>query len=284
MRPLTPKQISGASLLIVLLGFPAIAGQTTRHRQDPFRKFVTRLPDVDRLEIVEVKPVLTDDLAQMQCNRGGLICAPDNFPYQTGAKKTLTDLEAKKFARFWRTLTRDRLAPRDRCLTPDHVLRFFKGDSLILQTQICASCEKISLPTIGVVAVEGHSYPYYSLREALVSDAELRRRWERFKQKMNSQVGKQLSFIGLITQGKGGLTIDYDEWVIWLSGVDLAQVNMLNNLGCHTAVKVSGVLQYHSNPMKGKPTDQQQEPDHFYFERPQIEVVRTNGRYERSRR
>src|SRR5262252_6747409 len=145
MRPLTPKQISGASLLIVLLGFPAIAGQTTRHKEDPFRKFVTRLPDIDRLEIVEVKPVLTDDLAQVQCNSSGLICAPDNFPYQTGAKKTLTGLEAKKFARVWRSLTRDRLAPRTKCLTPDYVLRFFKADDLMLETQVCVLCHTITL-------------------------------------------------------------------------------------------------------------------------------------------
>ena len=231
------------------------------------------------MEIVAVKPVLTDDLTHLQCNKGGLICAPDNFPYQTDSKRTLAGADAKKFARFWRSLRRDRLAPRDRCLTPDHVLRFFKADSLILETQVCVLCRKITLPTVGVVSVAGSiKHPYDDLQDVLLPDAELRRRWQSFQQKMMPQVGKQLSLVGLISEGKAVLTIDYDEWIIYLDGVDLREVNVLNNLACHTAVRVSGRLQYYSTPKTDMALQQQRPPDHFFFDRPQIEIVRTNGR------
>jgi hypothetical protein len=284
MKVLTLKQLFAGTLLVILLSAAAGIAQTSGRKLDSFRKFVTRLPDIDKLEIVEVKPVLTDDLAQLQCNRGGLICAPDNFPYQPGSKRTLVGAEAKKFVRVWRSLTLDRLAPRSKCLTPDYVLRFFKADNLILETQVCALCHKITLPTVGVVSVEGSKkYPYYNLQDALLPDRELRRRWQSFKEKMMLRAGKQLSLVGLIT-GKAVLSIEYDDWDVYLSGVDLEQVNILNNLACHTAVKVTGILQYYSAPNTGNsPIAQQRPPDHFYFDRPQIEVVRTNGRYARSR-
>jgi hypothetical protein len=279
------KRLFAATLIITALGAAVEAGQTNRRRPDPFRQFVTQLPHVDRLEIVEVKPVLTDDLRDIQCHQGGLICAPDTFPYRTDSKMTLVGPEAEKFLRVWRSLTRDRQAPRTKCLTPEYVLRFFKADNLILETQVCALCHKITLPTAGVVSVAGsNTYPYYDLQNALLPDRELRRRWQSFKEKMMPRAGKQLSLVGLITGGKAVLSIEYDDWDVYLSGVDLAQVNILNNLACHTAVKVTGILQYYSAPNTGNsPIAQQRPPDHFYFDRPQIEVVRTNGSYARSR-
>ena len=140
-------------------------------------------------------------------------------------------------------------------------------------------CRKITLPTVGVVSVAGSiKHPYDDLQDVLLPDAELRRRWQSFQQKMMPQVGKQLSLVGLISEGKAVLTIDYDEWIIYLDGVDLREVNVLNNLACHTAVRVSGRLQYYSTPKTDMALQQQRPPDHFFFDRPQIEIVRTNGR------
>lgn len=240
-----------------------------------FRRYVTRLPDVDRIEITELKPVLTADLKSIHCQQAGLVCAPDTFPYQIGATRTLAGKQAKAFARFWRSLRRDR-SVNDQCMELDHRLRFFEGPKLVLEIQVCAFCEMIALPGAGVVSVDGSNQAPYNLREAFVSDSELQQRRERFDREMMPQVGQQVSVIGLIGLGKGFL-IDYGEWYIQLEGVDLTLVNKLLNLGCHTAVKVTGTLRYFTS--EPGPPGVQRLPDHFYFDQPQIEVVRVDKPY-----
>ena len=95
-----------------------------------------------------------------------------------------------------------------------------------------------------------------------------------------TQVGRRITLLGLIVQSKSALTIAYGEGQIDLSGVSTARVNELINLGCHTAVRVSGTLQYYPEPGPQKATviPQQRSPEHFYFSAPRIEVVRVEKR------
>jgi hypothetical protein len=251
---------------------------------DLFRKYVKRLPDVDRIEVAELKPVLTDNLKEVDCKQAGLVCAPDMFPYRTGSIRTLRGHEAIAVATMWRSQARDYLSPNHGCLTPDYLLRFFKADKLILQTQACALCHEITLPVLGVVRVGGpFRGPYYDLQNWLLPDPALAKRWQSFTEKMIPKVGQEVTVIGLIELGKG-VFIFYDDWEIGLERADLGQINELLNLGCHTAVKVTGVLKHYTLPANSnRPIAVQRPPDHFYFDRPRIEVMRVEKPRHRKR-
>jgi hypothetical protein len=271
------KLIVSAAVLCCLIA--AVSSQSRRVR-GPFDQFVKRLPPVDRIEVVTLEPLLNDEVKTADCKRPGLVCAPDGFPYRATSLKTLVGNEAQRMARLWRALARDTFARPNNCLLPDHELRFFKNNQLLLDTEVCSLCRQITLPRIGVVAVEETKYdPEYDLQEALTPDPSFAEQRERFKREMMPKAGQPLTVIGLITRGKGGLTIDYGEWDIELNNIDLARVNELNNLGCHTAVKVAGILQYYEPLPATSPLTQQRLPAHLYFDKPQIEVLRVEGRW-----
>ena len=259
---------------------PALAQRSTAPAA--FRKYVTKLPAVDRIEISELKPVLTGKLNDVDCKQAGLVCAPDTFPYQPGPVKTLSGAEAIAVASMWRAQKWDRTVHLHGCLAPDHLLRFFKGDKLILQTQVCAACHDITLPMLGVVRVEGpFKEPYFDLRGWLLPDSLLAKRRREFTDNMLPKVGQELAVIGLIALGKG-VYIDSDDWEIELDGVDVARLNELLNLGCHAAVRITGVLQHYTPPpAMNVPIAVQMPPDHFYFVRPQIEVIRVEDPHHR---
>ena len=148
--------VSFAAVVLFYLFAPAITlSQGNGRARDPFSQFVKKLPAVDRVEVIAVHPLLSEDLKNADCTRSGLVCAPDSYPYEIGAVKSLVGDEANNFAVLWRALERATLYYDDRCLVPDHVLRFFQGDRILLESQICTLCRKVTLPTIGVVSVEG---------------------------------------------------------------------------------------------------------------------------------
>ena len=244
------------------------------NKGDPFRRYIKTLPEVDRVEVIPLKPLLTDEVKTADCHRADLVCAPDNFPYEIGPSRSLVGDDAKRFAQLWRALERDSLHS-DRCLVPDHVLRFFQGDKILLETQVCTLCRKVTLPEIGVVNVEGsNSAPYYRFQSALLPDASFEQSRERFKLKMMPKVGHEMSLIGLIVDSKSALTIAYGEGEIEVTGVDIPRLNELINLGCHTALKVTGTLQYFKESDSRSTEVVQRQPSHFYIDKPQIEVVR----------
>jgi len=265
-------KLSLATFLFYFLLPPAVFCQT--NKGDPFRRFIKKLPEVDRVEVITLNPLLTDEAKSVDCHRAGLVCAPDNFPYEIGPSRSLVGGDAKSFAALWRALDRDSLHS-DRCLVPDHALRFFQGDKILLETQVCTLCRKVTLPEIGVVNVEGsNSAPYYRFQSVLLPDSSFEQLREQFKQKMMPKVGHEMSLIGLIVQSKSALTIAYGEGEIEVTGVDIARLNELINLGCHTVLKVTGTLQYFAASNSRTAKVVQLQPSHFYFDKPQLEVVR----------
>lgn len=263
--------------IYVCLFSPAVHSQSYGKGSDPFRKFVKALPPIDRVEVIAVTPLVTDEVERVNCPRPGFVCAPDTFPYELGAAETLIGEDAHRISAQWRKLERDYLHNDDKCLTPDHILRFFQDDKLLLESQVCTLCRKITLPTIGVVSVAGsNDAPYYQFQRFLMPDSSFERSRENFKREMLPKVGQQFVIIGLLlSRVKAGMAVAYGEGAIYLYGVNLARTNELINLGCHTAIKVTGTLRHYPEPPpQNAPVTHQALPEHFYFERPNIQVLR----------
>ncbi|HET7713637.1 MAG TPA: hypothetical protein VFK94_04935, partial [Patescibacteria group bacterium] len=164
------KTIPCALLILVCWLSSAVYSQTNGNNS--FRKFVKALPPVDKVEIIDVTPLVTDDVERTDCSRPGLVCAPDSFPYVMGNVKTLLGQDAYRISNQWRNLERDYLHNEDKCLVPDHILRFFKDDKVLLESQVCTLCRKITLPGMGAVSVAGsNEAPYYHFQNSLISDS-----------------------------------------------------------------------------------------------------------------
>jgi len=252
-----------------------VFGQTNKGGTDLFRRFTRDLPEVDRVEVITLSPVLSVELKTADCRQPGLMCARDNFPYKIGPSKRLEGDDAKRLVVLWRALQRDSFNKVSGCLVPDRALRFFQGDKMLLETQVCTFCKKVTLPGIGVVSVEGsNTAPYYRFQSALIPDGSYEQLREQFKLRMMPNVGHEMSIIGLIVNSKSALTISDGEGEIDISGVDIKGLNQLQNLGCHTALKVTGTLQYFEQSNQKTAQAVQLQPSHFYFVKPVIEVVR----------
>ena len=268
------KTIPCRLAILICLFSPAAYSQSKGN--NPFQNFVKALPRVDRIEIIEVTPLVTDDVERTDCSRPGLVCAPDSFPYVMGTVKTLTGEDAYRVSNQWRKLNRDYLHNDDKCLVPDHLLRFFKDDKVLLESQVCTLCRKITLPGMGVVSVAGsNEAPYYHFQKSLIPDSSCNQSRGNFKREMLPKVGQQFTVNGLLLKRKAGMAVGYRDGEIYLFGVGLARTNELINLGCHTAIKVTGILRHH-----GEPSPQAGSrihavlPEHFYFERASVEVLR----------
>jgi hypothetical protein len=263
-----------AAALFCLVTTANVFSQGTRSATIAFRQFVKRLPDVDRVEVIAVNPLLTDDIKNANCTRPGLLCAPDTYPYEIGEVKNLVGDEAKSFATLWRALVRNR-EQNNLCLTPDHVLRFFQGERMLLESQVSTFGRQVTLPGIGVVNLDGSS-TLHLFQEAVMPRSSIQRSSENFKREMMSKVGSKLTVTGLIVDRKQWtLAISYRDGDIRLVDVNLTRVNELINLGCHTAIKVTGTLDYYPGPEpQAGGVIEQRVYEHFYFRAPQIEVVR----------
>lgn len=270
------KTVPCALVILVCLSSPAAYSQS--HVRNPFRRFVKALPPVDRVEIIEVTPVVTDE-ARTDCARPGFICAPDTFPYAMGAVKTLTGEDAHRISSQWRKLERDYLQNQNKCLVPDHVLRFFKDDKLLLESQVCALCRKITLPTMGVVSVAGSAEaPYHQFQDSLIPYSSWDQDRENFKSEMLPKVGQKFTIRGMLLHRKLGMAVAYGDGEIYLNGVALPRTNILINLGCHTAVKVTGTLgHYPAPPRQTGPLTYAMVPEHFYFESTSVQVLRVES-------
>ena len=263
------------ALLILVCGFSsAVYSQTNGNNS--FRKFVKVLPPVDKVEIVDVTPLVTDDVERTDCSRPGLVCAPDSFPYVMGTVKTLIGEDAYRISDQWRKLERDYLHNDDKCLVPDHLLRFFKDDKVLLESQVCTLCRKITLPGMGVVSVAGsNEAPYYHFQNSLKSDSSWSQSRENFKREMLPKVDHQFTVNGLLLKRKAGMAVGYRDGEIYLFDVSLARTNELIDLGCHTAIKVTGILRHRPEPSPQTGSKIHAVlPEHFYFERASVEVLR----------
>lgn len=272
------KLITTSAILVFLIG-GATPAQTRGRTHDAFGEFVTKLPAADRVDIVEVRPLLTDDLKNADCLSRDLICAPDKFPYEAKQVHTLTRPEADTLLTLWRNLERRYLDRNDKCFYPDHVLRFYQGEVLLLETQVCISCRKITLPKLGIVSVGGsNKFSFFRFQSFLIPDASLHEQFEKFKREMMPTVGRQLTIIGLLTRGKGSL-VEYGDGDIYINQVSLPRMNEIANLGCHTALRITGTLSFFEPPRDTSSNIRQIPPEHFYFNNPGIEVVRVEQKF-----
>jgi hypothetical protein len=281
------RVITCAVVMFVCFLSPATHAQSNRKRTNPFRKFVKALPAVDKVEVMVVTPLATDEVESVDCSRPGFVCAPDSFPYEISATKTLVGEDADRISARWRKLERDYLHNDDKCLVPDHMLRFFQGDKLLLESQVCTFCRKITLPTLGVVSVaSSNDAPYYHFQNLLMPDSRFEQSRDNFKREMLPRVGQQFTVIGmLLTNLKSGMAVRYGDGEIYLRGINIARENKLINLGCHTAIKVTGTLRRHQeSPVQTGNVIYQTLPEHFYFEKPNIQVLRVENPGRRPKR
>ena len=271
------RTVACALAILVCLLSPAAHSQSNGKSTNPFRKFVKALPPIDRVEVVAVTPLATDEVERVDCAGPGFVCAPDRFPYEIGAIKTLFGEDAHRVTAQWRKLERDYLHNDDKCLVPDHILRFFQGDELLLESQVCTFCRKITLPTMGVVSVAGsNDAPYDRFQNILMPDSSFEEGRDNFKRKMIPKVGQQFTVVGLLlTALKAGMAVRFGDGAIYLHDVDLPRTNELINLGCHTAIRVTGTLRHYQEPPPQKgPLIYATLPEHFYFEKSNIQVLR----------
>ncbi len=279
----------GVVVLVCVFSPAAAYSQSKGKAGNPFIRLVKALPPIDKVEIVAVTPFVTDGIAGVDCSRPGLVCSPDTFPYQTGAVKTLIGEDAHRIAATWRKLERDYLHNDDKCLVPDRILRFFKDEHLLVESQVCTLCRKITLPGMGVVSVAGsNDAPYHHFQSFLVPDSSLEQRRDAFRREMLPKVGQEFTVNGLLLSGlKAGMAVTYEEGAIYLRDVKLARTNELINLGCHTAIKVTGTLRHHPEPppQTGSAINAVL-PEHFYLEMAKIQVLRVDSpsRPKRSKR
>ncbi len=264
------------SLLTLLLCPPAYSQRKGRG-VDTFRQFVTRLPPVDRIEVLAASPFLTEDPESVDCTSESLRCKPGSLPLKIDSSQTLTGADADRLAALWRKLHRDYLHEVDTCFHADHILRFYQGDHLLLETEVCVYCKKITLPNLGMVHVEGGlDVTYYDFQDFFLPDSRRVQRLEDFKREMMPKVGQRLTVIGLVGGGKPALAVALNEGHIYIHRMDVSEANYLDNLGCAVVIKVTGTLKhYEPEPQKDDgPVAQQIPPEHFYFDDADIKVVK----------
>lgn len=265
------------AILILLLCPPAYS-QQKRRGNDPFRKFVTALPPVDKVEVQSVSTFLADDMKNVDCTRADIVCHPDRFPLKIDEVKTLTGADADHLSSLWRKLERDYLHPEDVCFSPDRILRFYQGDVLLLETEVSSYGRKITLPNRGVISVAGGlDAPYYLFQEFLRPDSSLKQNYESFKREMLPKVGQQLTVMGLLGGAKSAAVV-FGKWEIYIYGIPISEENYLYNLGCNIAVKVIGTLRLFEPPHQEGPFYKQTPPEHFYFDKPEIKVISVEPR------
>jgi hypothetical protein len=220
------------TLLVLLLG-PSTYAQRRTRRPDTFRRFVTALPAVDKIEVLTVTPFLDEDAKSLDCTNKMLRCKPDSFPVEITSSESLTGARADKLSTMWRKLERDYLHEIDKCFNPDHVLRFFQGDLLLLESEVCVYCRKITLPKVGMVHVAGsNDAPYFLFQDFLIPEFSWDQRIENFKRKMTPKIGQRFTVIGLLGGGKPALKVIFGDDGIYLHRMNVAQSNELPNSGC----------------------------------------------------
>jgi hypothetical protein len=265
------KEITFLTAIFIMMACPAYSQQRTKSYKD-FRDFVTALPSVDRVDILKVSTLQADDRKKVDCTRNDLVCGIGRFPLMISEDKTLSGGDATKIVTLWRKLKRGNSGG---CFSPARVLRFYRGDQLLLETEVCLYCRKISLPNEGIVSISGNLEALYGLMDLLTPNSSDKATFENFKSEMMPHVNQQVTIIGILGDGKLGFAIPFKQWHIYLYGrkdSDLAKENALNRYRCHT-VKVTGRLRYHAAmppPQSAIPVAVA--PEHFYLDISEVSI------------
>ena len=88
-----------------------------------FRAYTRNLPAVTKIELQQI----TKHDGQVQIL----------------SSKILVDDEAEQFAKLWRRLKRGSGAG---CFVPAYDVKFYSGESLVLDTEVCFGCDNLTLP------------------------------------------------------------------------------------------------------------------------------------------
>lgn len=259
-------KVLGVVAILTLLSCSAYS-QQPGSRRNHFRDFVTRLPEVDKVELLTVTPLQTDDLAKVDCSGTEVLCGAGSFPLSINAVKTESGSDASRIAALWRKLKR---GEPGHCFAPDHVLRFIHGNKLLLATEVCLYCSQITIPSEGVVSISGSMEALYNLREVLIPDSSRELTFAAFKREMMPHVGREITIIGVLESGKLGWLIPFRGWQVYLyarSINDLVSMNELGRFECHT-VKATGTLRYFPEPPPPAKTARPEgrAPEHFYLD------------------
>jgi hypothetical protein len=255
--------------LVLVLSFSAGQSQTKRTQNDPFRKFVTTLPAVNRIEILSVNTFQTEDAKTVDCTQPDVVCRPGLFPLKITETRKIEGAEAIKVGRLWRNLKRG--DPYGGCFLPSHILRFYGNDQLILDSVFCL-CGRITLPNIGVVGVLGSMENWYRFRALATPDLDMDRdqRFADHKRELLPQVGKRITIIGVLDHAKLGPMVTFKGWPVYVYATkdsDFEKEKSIFQLPCQI-VSLTGTLRYFPEPT---PRDHAERavavpPEHFYFD------------------
>ena len=144
-RTVTLLRISFIVTLVIALGVSFFAQNKPKPEVTPYEKYVIALPATDKVEILAVRGLSTDEQKGVDCHRADIICS-GFMPQQIVAAKTLTGADANRISMRWRKLRRGNGAG---CFAPAYILRFYQKDELLLATDVCFHCCNITLPGEG---------------------------------------------------------------------------------------------------------------------------------------
>jgi hypothetical protein len=132
------------SLVLISLGF--FFEQYKLSSEVPtFEKYVVSLTAADKVELLAVRVLSSNEIKDVDCHRADIICKRF-MPQQVVAAKTLSGVDANLISMRWRKLRPGNGAG---CFGPAYILRFYQRDELLLETDVCFHCCNITLPGAG---------------------------------------------------------------------------------------------------------------------------------------
>jgi hypothetical protein len=268
------KRMTYIAVIVIALAGTGYSQRKNTDRDD-FHDFVSALPHVNRVDLLKINFLQTDNIKNINCARTDLICGAHRFPLIIRESKTLSGEDAARFSVIWRKLKRGDIWRG--CFSPDHVLRFYSDNNLLLETELCLICHQVKLPKGGVINIDGDMEAFDSLEDILMPDSARVTAFESFKRELMPVVNQQVTIIGILGVGKLGLLIPFREWDVYIYArkeSDIAKLNALNRFSCHV-VKVIGRLRYHPQqpppPQSAIPVSLV--PEHFYLDVGEAKVM-----------
>lgn len=266
--------IYSAVPLLVLVA--SILSQPRNRSHQDFYKFVTNLPEVDRVNLFEVEALQTDQLKTVDCSRPDLVCCKGIFPLRINAVRSLVGADAARLAALWRKLE---WREPGRCFFPNRVLRFYRGGQLVLETPLEAYNLQIKLPNEEIVFVSEGTEAEVSLRDFLIStdDNDRKASFENHKSALLPRVNHQVTLIGFLDFSKPGYLLYFNNWGVFLretQGTSAAKRNALARYECQV-IKVTGTLRYWPpSPPQNMAWPVQQVQEHFYLDINKTKIVK----------
>jgi len=151
------KRLCTVLVLLPLVCFPVL-GQRSRRlanqdQSDPIYKFIKRLPELDRIEILAVGSIPSEKLDELDCKDPKNLCNPPyGPPVKILASTVLVGKAAERISALWRQLEPGNSMG---CFVPGYVMRFYSKEERLLETEVCFHCCNASLPNYGLAGICG---------------------------------------------------------------------------------------------------------------------------------